>query len=47
MGHAGIILIATGDNSFTIIGRTSFMPYLVALLADASVEYGFEYRPAK
>lgn len=47
MGHAGIILICTGGDSFTLIGRSSFMPYLVALLADASVEYGSEYRPAK
>lgn len=46
MGHAGIILIATDENSFTVIGRSSFMPYLVALLTDASIEYGVEYRPA-
>lgn len=46
MGHAGIILIATGKNSFTVIGRSSFMPYLVTLLADASIEYGLEYHPA-
>lgn len=47
MGHAGIILVATGDNNFNVIGRSSFMPYLVTLLADASIEYGCEYRPAK
>jgi len=46
LGHAGVILLANADDQVTLIGRSSFMPYLVALLVDAGLEYGVEYRPA-
>jgi sarcosine oxidase subunit gamma len=46
LGHAGVILLANSDDQITLIGRSSFMPYLVALLVDAGLEYGVEYRPA-
>ena len=46
LGHAGVILLAQADDQITLIGRSSFMPYLVALLVDAGLEYGVEYRPA-
>ncbi len=46
LGHAGVILMANTDDQITLIGRSSFMPYLVALLVDSGVEYGVEYRPA-
>ena len=46
MAHAGITVVAKEDDEFLIIGRSSFMPYLVDLVKDASVEYGFNYNPA-
>jgi hypothetical protein len=29
-----------------VIGRTSFMPYILDLLTDAAVEYGYDYHAA-
>ena len=46
MAHAGVTIVCNGDNSFIIIGRSSFMPYLLDLVMDASIEYGFDYKPA-
>ncbi len=46
MSHAGVTITCTGDDSFMVIGRTSFMPYLLDLIKDASLEYGFDYKPA-
>ena len=46
MAHAGITVVVKEDDEFLIIGRSSFMPYLVDLVKDASIEYGFNYNPA-
>ena len=46
MAHAGVTITCNGDDSFVIIGRSSFMPYLLDLVIDASIEYGFDYKPA-
>ena len=52
-GHANVILLAHGDgdgdggaDELTLIGRSSFLPYLVALLMDGGREYGAEFIPA-
>ena len=45
-GHANVILLARGDENLTLIGRSSFLPYLVALLMDGGREYGAEFIPA-
>ena len=50
-GHANVILLAHGDgdggaDEITLIGRSSFLPYLVALLMDGGREYGAEFIPA-
>ena len=45
-GHANIILLAREDDAMTLIGRSSFLPYLVALLMDGGREYGAEFIPA-
>ena len=45
-GHANVILLARGDDDITLIGRSSFLPYLVALLMDGGREYGAEFIPA-
>ena len=46
MAHAGVTITCNGNDSFMIIGRSSFMPYLLDLVKDASIEYGFDYKPA-
>ena len=46
MAHAGVTVTCMDDNSFMVIGRSSFMPYLLDLIKDASIEYGFNYNPA-
>lgn len=45
MAQAGVTIICNDSDNFLIIGRTSFMPYLLDLLKDAALEYGFEYQP--
>ena len=45
-GHANVILLARGADEITLIGRSSFLPYLVALLMDGGREYGAEFIPA-
>ena len=44
MAHAGITLICVEEDEFIIIGRTSFAEYIVAYLADAALEYGYEVK---
>ena len=46
LSHAGVTIMCLDDNAFQIIGRCSFMPYIVALLKDAMIEYGYEFQPA-
>jgi sarcosine oxidase subunit gamma len=46
MSHAAVTVICTGQDSFIIIGRSSFMRYLLDLIKDASLEYGFDFTPA-
>lgn len=46
LSHAGVTILCLDDHRFQLIGRSSFMPYIVALLMDASVEYGAEYSAA-
>ena len=42
LSHAGIILLALGDDEMIVICRTSFTDYTVSYLCDAALEYGFE-----
>jgi len=46
LSHAGVTIACLEDDCFLIIGRSSFMPYIVALMQDASIEFGFEYHAA-
>jgi len=46
LSHAGVTIACLEDDCFLVIGRSSFMPYIVALMQDASIEYGFEYHAA-
>ncbi len=46
MAHAGVTVTCSSDDRFMVIGRTSFMPYLLDLIMDASLEYGYSYKPA-
>jgi len=43
---AGVTLACLDKDVFLVIGRSSFMPYIVTLLEDASIEYGFDYKTA-
>lgn len=40
VSHAGVTLIAIDADSFLLICRTSFAPYMVDWLQDAALEYG-------
>lgn len=40
VSHAGVTLIATDADSFLLICRTSFAPYMVDWLQDAALEFG-------
>ena len=44
LSHAAVTLIATEENRFMIICRTSFAPYLHDWLMDAGMEYGVSFR---
>ena len=44
MAHAGVTLICAEDDEFILIGRTSFAEYILAYLADAALEYGYEVK---
>jgi sarcosine oxidase subunit gamma len=46
LARAGIILTCLEDNKMMMLGRTSFMAYILDLLEDAALEYGFRYNPA-
>lgn len=46
LSHAGVTIACLEENRFLVIGRSSFMPYILGLLQDASIEFGFEYRAA-
>ena len=47
LSHATMILMCLGENRFRLIGRSSFMPYILELIQDAALEYGFEYHPVE
>lgn len=44
LSHAGVILIATDDDCFIVICRTSFATYTADWLADAALEYGYRFK---
>ncbi len=44
VSHAAVTLIATDEDSFLLICRTSFAPYVLDWLQDAALEYGFVYK---
>ena len=46
LSHAGITMTCLDDDKLLIIGRTSFMAYILDLLMDAALEYGYSYSPA-
>jgi len=46
LSHAGVVIACLDDSKFMVIGRTSFMPYILDLLTDAAVEYGYDYQAA-
>ena len=41
LSHAGITLVALGDDEMILLCRTSFTDYVVTYLCDAALEYGF------
>ena len=40
---SAVTLIAVADDAFILICRTSFAPYVQRWLADAALEYGYQY----
>ncbi|XDZ65027.1 sarcosine oxidase subunit gamma [Alphaproteobacteria bacterium LSUCC0684] len=46
LSHAGVTIACLKTDCFLVIGRSSFMPYIVALMQDASIEFGFDYHAA-
>ena len=46
LSHASVTIICREQNDFLIMGRTSFMPYIAALMMDAAIEYGYNFYPA-
>jgi sarcosine oxidase subunit gamma len=46
LSHAGVTITCHDDDHFLVIGRSSFMPYIVTLMQDASIEFGFDYHAA-
>ena len=46
LSHAGVTILCLDDTKMMVIGRASFMPYILDLLCDSSVEYGYDYQPA-
>ena len=44
LAHAAVTLMATEENRFTMICRTSFAPYVHDWLLDAGMEYGVSFR---
>ena len=44
LSHAGVTILALGDDEMMVICRTSFTDYTVAYLCDAALEYGFELK---
>ena len=43
LSNAGITLMCLDENRFRLLGRSSFMPYILKLIQDAAREYGFDY----
>ena len=41
LSHAGVTLLALGDDELIVVCRTSFTDYVVQYLCDASLEFGF------
>lgn len=41
LSHAGVTILALGDDEMILLCRTSFTDYTVAYLCDAALEYGF------
>ena len=44
LAHAGVTLVGTDDDRFTLICRSSFAPYVVEWLMDAGMEYGAAFK---
>ena len=44
LAHAGVTIIATDENRFLLICRTSFAPYTLDWLQDAALEFGFVFQ---
>ena len=43
LAHAGITLMALSNDTFILICRTSFAPYVHDWLVDAALEYGYQF----
>ena len=43
LAHAGIILMALSNDTFILICRTSFAPYVHDWLVDAALEFGYQF----
>ena len=43
LARSAVTLMAIADDAFILICRTSFAPYLQRWLADAALEYGYQY----
>ena len=41
---SAVTLMAVADDAFILICRTSFAPYVQRWLADAALEYGYQYK---
>ena len=43
LSHAAVTLMALSDNTFILICRASFAPYVHDWIVDASLEYGYQF----
>ena len=46
LSHAGVTILCLDDDKIMVVGRTSFMPYILDLLSDSAIEYGYDYHAA-
>lgn len=44
LSHAGVTILALGDEEMILLCRTSFTDYTIAYLCDAALEFGFELK---
>ena len=47
LSRAAATLMCLEENRFRILGKSSYMRYILELVQDAALEYGYEYHPVQ